>query len=54
MSAGALPELPPGMYIAVDADCPGCKHPERRARFDEHGALFSCRRCSYVSRERDA
>lgn len=42
------------LYIAVDATCPSCGHPERRARFDEHGALFSCRQCPYVSRERDA
>lgn len=46
-------ELPDGTYIAVDATCPSCGHPERRARFDEHGAVFFCRQCSYVSRERD-
>lgn len=46
-------ELPEGTYIAVDADCPHCGFPERRARFDEHGALFSCRKCPYVSRERE-
>ena len=46
--------LPDGTYIAIDADCPGCHYPERRARFDEHGAVFSCRKCSYISRKRDA
>lgn len=46
-------ELPAGYYIAIDADCPGCGWGERRARFDEHGPLFSCRKCAYVSRERE-
>lgn len=41
-------------HIAIDATCPKCGHPERRANFDEHGAVFSCRQCPYVSRERDA
>jgi hypothetical protein len=44
------------VYIAVDASCPNCGYPERRAvlDFDDHGAVFSCRRCTYVSREREA
>lgn len=46
--------LPDGVYIAIDADCPACGHPERRARTDEHGLLFSCRKCPYVSRERES
>ena len=48
------PVLPDGTYFAVDANCPSCGWPERRARFDEHGAVFSCRKCEYVSREREA
>lgn len=47
----AEPIDPATIRLAIDADCPGCGHPERR--FDPNTAVYSCRHCPYTSGYRD-
>lgn len=35
--------------ICIDADCPGCDHPERWF----NGVVFGCRKCEYTSKTRN-
>lgn len=41
------------LCICIDADCPGCGHPERVTPVSSPGSLFGCRKCDYVSVTRD-
>lgn len=40
------------LLLAIDADCPGCGHPERT--FNPAAGVFGCTQCVYTSTERNA
>jgi ribosomal protein S27AE len=46
------------LCIAIDADCPNCGWPERVAPLADYDTgrpqRFACRKCTYVSLEREA
>lgn len=48
--AAVMPVLPPGLKLAIDADCPSCGWVERN--FD--GKVFGCRKCDYTSEYRNS